>query len=275
LRVRPPTVGLFDSGVGGLSVWREVIRQLPYADLIYVADQAHCPYGARSLREIRALARGITAFHVEQGADAVVLACNTASAAALRDLRARFALPIVGMEPAVKPAVAQTKTGHVGVIATEVTFQGTLFASLLERFAQDVTVHTQACPGLVECVEAGALDDRGTVDLLGRLLRPLLDADVDTLVLGCTHYPFLRRAIARVVGPSVTIIDPAPAVARQTARVLARARPGVPRERQGGRTLYTSGDAAHLRQAVARLLGSSGAISSVRWERGSLVAVPE
>jgi glutamate racemase len=131
--VRPATVGVFDSGVGGLSVWREIARQMPHVDLIYLADQAHCPYGPRERDEIRALAEGISTFLVERGADVVVVACNTASAAALHYLRERFAVPIVGMEPAVKPAAAHTQTGHVGVIATQVTFQGDLFASLLQR----------------------------------------------------------------------------------------------------------------------------------------------
>lgn len=126
--MKPATVGVFDSGVGGLSVWREIVRQLPYANLIYAADQAHCPYGSRSMQEVCALAEGIAAFLIGCGADAIVVACNTASAAALQTLREQFAVPIVGMEPAIKPAAAQTQTGHIGVIATRVTFQGELFA---------------------------------------------------------------------------------------------------------------------------------------------------
>ena len=254
--MQPGVVGVFDSGIGGLSVWREIDALLPYADLLYVADQAHCPYGPRSAGEIRSLAEEITAFLIRQGADVVVVACNTASAAALHHLRKRFPAPIVGMEPAVKPAAEHTHSGHVGVIATPVTFQGMLFASLLERFAQGVAVHTQVCPGLVEQVETGLLESDETMALLHGYLDPLVEQGIDTLVLGCTHYPFLRRSIARVMGPDIEIIDPAPAVARQTAHVLARTRPDAPRSRRGQRTLYTTGDVTLFGQQVARLLGN-------------------
>jgi glutamate racemase len=268
-----PRVGLFDSGVGGLSVWRGIERLLPQADLIYVADQAHCPYGSRTADEIRALSRAIVAFLLDHGAHVVVVACNTASAAALHDLRARYAVPIVGMEPAVKPAAAQTRSGHVGVIATPVTFQGVLFASLLERFAQDVEVHTQVCPGLVECVEDGALDTPETDALLRSYLQPLLDEQIDVLVLGCTHYPFLQPAIARIVGPGVAIIDPAPAVARQTVRVLAQRglchAHGLP----GQRLLYSTGPHVPFARAVAGLLGEAGELGIATWREGKLIAL--
>ncbi len=265
--MRPAMIGVFDSGVGGLSVWREIARQRPCADLLYVADHAHCPYGVRSADEIRALAEGITAFLITCGAHVIVVACNTASAAALHHLRQRFSVPIVGMEPAVKPAALHTRTGHVGVIATPVTFQGALFASLLERFAQDVTVHTQVCPGLVEQVEAGALEGPETLALLRRYLDPLLDKGIDALVLGCTHYSFLRQSIAQIVGPEVEIIDPAPAVARQTVRVLSRSHPESPRECRGARILYTSGETASFRRMVGQLLGNAGQIRGARWRR--------
>jgi glutamate racemase len=147
-------IGVFDSGIGGLSVLREIARQLPHQDVLYFADSAHIPYGGRALEETQSFSEIITGFLVQQGASVVVVACNTASAAALRQLRARFDAPIVGMEPAINPAVEQSQSQHVGVIATQVTFQGELFARLVERFACSTTVHTQACPGLVERVEA-------------------------------------------------------------------------------------------------------------------------
>jgi glutamate racemase len=269
--MRPATVGVFDSGVGGLSVWREIARQLPGVDLVYLADHEHCPYGARSMDEIRALGAGIARFLIERGAEVIVVACNTASAAALHILRQQFQVPIVGMEPAIKPAVACTKSGHIGVIATEVTFQGELFASLLERFAHGAVVHTQVCPGLVERVEAGCLEDAETVALLRQLLAPLLQAGIDTLVLGCTHYAFLRPAIAQVVGEGVKIIDPAPAVARQVGRVLVRARGGACPERQGGWTFYTTASRTALARMTERLIGHSGRIGSARWLGGQLI----
>jgi glutamate racemase len=248
-------IGVFDSGVGGLSVLREIWAQLPREDTIYFADTAHCPYGSRSIEEVRSLAVAITDFLVGRGAKVVVVACNTASAAALHYLRERFAVPIVGMEPAVKPAVEHTHTGRVGVIATEVTFQGELFARLLQRFADGVDVLTQACPGLVQQVEAGKLDDPETDRLLRLYLQPMVAAGIDSLALGCTHYPFLRDAIQRVVGPDVEIIDPAPAVARQTARVLEQN--GLLRDspEPARHLFYTTGDPKAFAAMAERLLG--------------------
>jgi glutamate racemase len=266
-----PTIGVFDSGVGGLSVWREIATLLPGADLVYVADQAHCPYGSRSADQIRALSRAIAAFLLAHGAHVIVIACNTASAAALHDLRSRLQVPVVGMEPAVKPAATRTRSGHIGVIATPVTFQGALFASLLERFAQEVEVHMQVCPGLVECVEEGAFDAPETDALLRGYLKPLLDARIDVLVLGCTHYPFLLPAIARVAGPEVEVIDPAPAVARQAARVLGQLGLGDTSDGPGRRLLYTTGPLGPFVQAVARLLGNVGDLRAAAWRKGELV----
>jgi len=249
------SIGVFDSGVGGLSVLREIWAQLPQEHTLYFADTAHCPYGSRSADEIRELSVGIARFLIRRGAKVIVVACNTASAAALHHLRERFSVPIVGMEPAVKPAAERTHTGKVGVIATQVTFQGELFARLVERFANGVDVLPQACPGLVEQVEAGKLHDPETDRLLRKYLQPMVETGIDSLVLGCTHYPFLREAIQGVVGPEVEIIDPAPAVARQTGRVLAQN--GLLRVLQAParRLFYTSGDPAAFSTIAGRLLG--------------------
>jgi glutamate racemase len=260
-------IGIFDSGVGGLSVWREVARQLSAHDIVYVADQAHVPYGPRSLTEVRQFAEGVARFLLDQGSDIVVVACNTASAAALHHLRATFPqIPFVGMEPAVKPATEKTRTGRVGVIATQATFQGELFASLLERFANGVDVLTQICPGLVEAVEAGALDTPQTVQLLESCLAPLMDAGIDELVLGCTHYPFLRPVIERIVGPEVEVIDPAPAVARQTDRVLARRGLRPAEGETGHHTFYTTGDASTFAAMVDKLVAGEGAMRKLVWD---------
>lgn len=268
-------IGIFDSGVGGLSVWREVADRLPHEDILYLADQAHVPYGSRSLDEVQEFAEGITRFLLEQGAKVIVVACNTASAAALYYLRQRFPdVPFVGMEPALKPAAQQTRTGVVGVLATQATFQGALFASLMERYGNDVRVLTQACPGWVEAVEAGALDVPETEALLRRYLEPLIDAGADQLVLGCTHYPFLRPMIERVVGPGVAVIDPAPAVARQTARVLAQRGLETDSGRLGHHVFYTTGDAASFAALLRRLVppaGEDAAISPVRWQGGTII----
>ncbi len=233
-------VGVFDSGVGGLSVLREIRRLLPSEDLLYVADSGHCPYGGKPPEEIRARAHAIASFLVHRGAKAIVVACNTATVAAIVDLRRRFAIPFVGMEPAVKPAAASTRSGVVGVLATGTTLAGDRFASLVERFANGVTVLTQPCPGLVEQVEAGDLDDGVTLDLLRRYTEPLVSRGADTLVLGCTHYPFLRGSLAVVLGPDVRLIDTGPAVARQLRRVLHGGQLRAPGERRGEVRFFTS-----------------------------------
>jgi glutamate racemase len=217
----PAPIGVFDSGVGGISVLREVRRRLPGENLVYVADSGHCPYGGKSYAEIQERACAITRFLLAQGAKAVVVACNTATAAAIETLRATFGdVPIVGMEPAIKPAVAATRSGVVGVLATGATLGGERFAGLAQRFSDGVELLTQACPGLVEQVETGDLDGPTTVDLLRRYVPPLLARGADTLVLGCTHYPFLRSALLELVGPEVVLIDTGEAVARQVARVV-------------------------------------------------------
>jgi glutamate racemase len=250
-------IGVFDSGVGGLSVWREIVRQLPAEDTLYFADQAHIPYGQRPLSEVRRLTEDITRFLLAQGAKIIVVACNTASGAALHALRETFPnVPFVGMEPAVKPAVEHTRTGIVGVIATPATFHGDLFDGLLQRFGNGFDIHTQACPGLVEVVEAGALETPETEALLRHYLIPLLNAGIDQLVLGCTHYPFLSPLIQRIVGLEVTLIDPAPAVARQVQRVLARRDLLASAGRVGQHRFYTSGDPAKFSVMARALTGA-------------------
>jgi len=268
------SIGVFDSGVGGLSVLRETVRRLPGYDVLYLADSAHVPYGERDMAEIQAFSEAITTFLIAQGAAVIVVACNTASAAALYTLRERFDVPFVGMEPAVKPAAERTTSQHVGVIATQATFQGQLFARLVERFARDTTVHTQVCPGLVERVEAGLVDDARTEELLRQYLEPMLCAGIDSLVLGCTHYPFLRPAIERVTGPDVDIIDPAPAVVRQAGRVL-RALGVAPGGGKGRVTYYTSGDPAAFAAMARRLVDVPGPVMHVGWASGAVVELTQ
>lgn len=266
-------IGVFDSGVGGLSVLREIVSQLPHQNVIYFADSVHVPYGDRQREQLGEFATAITAFLQSLGVAVVVVACNTASAVALHALRQRFDIPIVGMEPAVKPAAEQTTSQHIGVIATPATFQGELFARLVERFAHDTVIHTQICPGLVEQVEAGLADDPQTEVLLRRYLAPMLAQGVDSLVLGCTHYPFLRPALERIVGPGVLIVDPAPAVARQTGRVLSNSG-GLCLEGVGRVTYYTSGDPALFRRQRDRLVDIPGPVRAVRWVEDQIAPLP-
>jgi glutamate racemase len=242
--------------MGGLSVLREVQRLLPCEDLLYYADSAHCPYGSQAEGFVRRRARHIADFLLQQGVKLLVVACNTASIAALDDLRAVYpAIPIVGMEPAVKPAAANTRNRRIGVLATTVTLHGDRFSSLLRRYAQDVEVVTLPGIGLVERVEAGLLDTPETLAWLRELLTPFREAGVDTVVLGSTHYPFLRPAIAQVLGSDVIIIDTGAAVARRVRYLLREHDLATPSTTPGGEVYYTSGDADALAPVIARLLG--------------------
>ncbi len=264
-------IGMFDSGVGGLSILREVRERLPGEDVIFFADQGHVPYGPRPLEEVRAFSVEIVRFLAAQGAKAIMVACNTASAAALHHLRRTYpGIPFVGMEPAVKPAAETTRTGAVGVLATPATFQGELFASVVERFASGVRVVQQTLPGLVEQIEAGELDSAHTRTIIERALRPLLEQRVDTLVLACTHYPLVIDLIAEIAGPSVRVIDPSPAIARQTVRVLDDRQLRSGRPAGGALALVSSRAPEALRTLAARLIGAAGPAFSAVWDQGRL-----
>ncbi len=259
----PPTspqsdrpVGVFDSGLGGLGVVREMRRRLPGEDLLYFADCAWCPYGIRSPEEIRERSELVVDGLIEGGAKAVVVACNTASAMAIFHLREVFAdVPMIGLEPAVKPAVAMTRTGKVGGLATARTVAGERLRWLVETHAGGVEVHRVAATGLVELVEAGVLGGEAMTAALRPLLDPMLKVGVDVVVLGCTHYPFLRYAIQEYVGPDVRVIDSGAAIARRVDHVLSRS--GLKRGTSGGGsfTFATSGDLAVVEPVASKLLG--------------------
>lgn len=253
---RSGAIGVFDSGVGGLSVLREIRALLPYEPLLYAADTAHIPYGDKPASFIEGRSIAITDFLLRHGAKAVVVACNTASSAALPALRARFTVPIVGMEPAVKPAVQQTRSRAVAVLATPRTLSGDKFADLLARVGNDVAVHLQPCPGWVEQVESGNVDEESALRLVEKYVRPLKERGIDTLVLGCTHYPFLRPLIQQVAGPSMTIIDPSAAVARELQRRLKNSGLLSAASEPGGTKFWTSGQLDGVKPALVRLWGS-------------------
>lgn len=243
-------VGVLDSGVGGLSVLRAIRAAQPNADLIYYADQAHLPYGPRPAAEIRRLTEAGVDWLLAQGCEAVVLACNTASAAALQGLRSTHPrIPFVGMEPAIKPAAAATRSGVIGVLATPGTLRGELFRQTRERHAAHVRVIEQPCAGWVEQVESGDLDGVAAQALVQRDVAPLLAEGADALVLGCTHFPFLAPLIADLAGPGVRLIDPAPAVAAQLNRVLGNAGLG-----RGQLMFHSTRDAEALTTMAQRLL---------------------
>lgn len=250
-------IGVFDSGVGGLSVLREIRRELPGEDLLYVADSGHAPYGDKPASVIESRAIAITEFLLAQGAKAIVVACNTATGAAARVLRSRYPVPLVAMEPALKPAVEHTRSGVVGVLATRQTLASHNFSVLMGRVAQGAEVLLQPCSGLVERVEAGDLDGAQTRALLQGYIDPLLDKGADALVLGCTHYPFLRGLIQELAGPRVLVLDSGAAVARQVRRRLNECALLAPAERQGRERFWTSGNPAVARIQFVRFWGNA------------------
>jgi glutamate racemase len=261
-------IGVFDSGVGGLSVWREIVRQLPQESTLYLADRAHVPYGNRSSKEVLAYCGAICSFLIEHGCKAIVVACNTASAVALQALRERYpAVPILGLEPAVKPAVTLSKTKVVGVMATPATFQGRLFRATVGRCARDVTVVEQVCLGLADWVESGA-SEKELEPLLQTFLEPMLAANADTIVLGCTHYPFVIDSIRRLAGPTLQVIDPAPAVAAHLVRVLREKGLAATSKLQGSHRFLSTGGAASFQEACQRLLGLTVACEEIHWGEG-------
>ncbi len=268
-------IGIYDSGVGGLSVLREVRGLLPAEDLIYVGDQAHVPYGLRDMQEIQQLTKGVTRFLLDQDCKLIVIACNTASAAGLNLMREKYPqVPFVGMEPAVKPAAEQTHSGKVGVLATPTTFSGQLYASVVERFAHDVQLFTSTSPGLVAQIEKGNLDTPKTRKILEQALLPMLQEGVDTLVMGCTHYPFVIPAIERITAGKARVIDPAPAVARQVQRVLGQQNLLKPAMQPGTARFFTSGDPQRFSGLIRHLIGMEAEAQALRWEGTTLSVLP-
>lgn len=260
-------IGIFDSGVGGLSVLRAIRAQMPEESVIYFGDQGHIPYGPRPMQQIRDFSEAITNFLLEQNAKLIVVACNTASAAALKYLREKFPeVSFVGMEPAVKPAAEYTQTGRVGVLATPATFQGALYASVVERFASGVELFQNTCPGLVQEIERGNLEGEETRRVLEDALLPMLEKNIDTVVLGCTHYPFVIPLIQQIVGENVRVIDPAPSVARQVRRVLEAKGMKSESNGRGDVRFYTSGDPEELKSLLSKLLGELGEVEQVTWD---------
>ncbi len=272
LSVKPEKlVGIFDSGLGGLSVLREIHSLMPSQPLIYVGDQAHVPYGKRQPAEIREFSFGITRYLLHSGAILIVVACNTASAAALKALRLNFPdIPFVGMEPAVKPASQQTHNGIVGVLATPATFQGDLYNTLVEKFAQDVTILKNTLPGLVEEIENGRLDSPATHAILEKAIRPMIARGADTLVLGCTHFPFVLPLIREIAGPQVNVIDPAPSIARRTQALLQEFNLENLSGEPGQITFSTSGDAELFKTSISSLLNMQASPLKLAWDGNNL-----
>lgn len=249
-------IGIFDSGVGGLSVFREIRKLLPEERYVYFSDNAHCPYGEKSKEYIIGRARTITDFMLQEGADIIVVACNTATAAAIKTLRTEYPISFIGMEPAVKPAAAITRTGVIGVLATAGTLKADKYLSTKGLHAEDVTVVEHIGQGFVELVENGITTGPKAEVIIMESLEPLLDAGADTIVLGCTHYPFLKDTIVKVAtsltpGRNVTVIDPAPAVAKHLHEVMEHE--NIIKREGYSLSLHASGDDSLLRNMVSNL----------------------
>jgi len=213
-------IGVFDSGTGGISVFQELVKHLPNESFVYFADSANCPYGSKTQEKIIELSSRIVDFLVRKDCKAIVVACNTATAGAIDWLRMHYNIPFIGMEPAIKPAALNTKTRSIGVLATAGTFKGRLYIETSRRYASDVNVCYQVGEGLVELVEQDRVNTPEAEVLLKTYIKPMLDCNIDQLVLGCTHYPFFKPLLKKILPPDVDIIDPAPAVAKQTQKVL-------------------------------------------------------
>ena len=216
----PGPIGIFDSGIGGLSIARRIRELLPNENLLYVADSIHAPYGEKSEHYIQQRSDAIPRFLMENQAKAIVVACNTATVSAIRQLRADYTLPIIGVEPGIKPAALQSKSGVIGVLATSQTLKSESFNNLSRLFSENVRVEIQPCPGLVEQIEALELDSEATQTLVARYVQPLIQKGADHIVLGCTHYAFLAPLIRRAAGAHVEVINTDMAVARETVRRL-------------------------------------------------------
>jgi glutamate racemase len=267
-------VGIFDSGIGGLSVLREIHNMLPFQPIYYIADQAHVPYGKRQMSEIRDFAFAITDFLIAMGAQMIVVACNTASAAALKELRKEYPqLTFIGMEPAVKPATQKTHSGIVGVLATPATFQGKLYHTLVEKFARDVKILTHTCPGLVEAIESGEIATQSTRLILQRALLPMIEKGADTIVLGCTHFPFVIPMIKDIVGPDIAVIDPSPAIAKRVSFLLSELNL-IKRYSSKSEIVFSStGKPESFKRTIYSLIGIDTSPIPLRWKSGKLTHI--
>ena len=245
-------IGIFDSGLGGLSIVREVRHELPAEDLLYVADSAHAPYGDKPAAVVEARTLAVAKFLIGRGAKALVVACNTATGVAVDILRRTYAVPIVGIEPAVKPAIAATRSGVIGVLATSRTLESSRFEALVSGLRDHTVILTQACPGLVECIEQGQFSAPATRALIERYVAPLVARGADTLVLGCTHYPLVSEVIQSVAGAGVCLVDPARPVAAQVRRRLRERGLLTASGDAGTLRVYTNGDVDYLRAGLPR-----------------------
>ena len=263
IKANANAIGVMDSGVGGLTVMQHIHRLLPHEHLNYVADSQYAPYGSLSPESITDRCFTIADFLIEQNVKALVVACNTATAASIQLMRAKYALPIIGMEPAVKPAALASRNGIIGVLATVGTLKSAQFAALLTNYGQDIQVHTQGCIGLVECIERGEIHAASTKALIAEYCAPLLEAGADTIVLGCTHYPFVRDVIQGVVGEGVTVIDTGEAVAKHLQATLEVQSLLTSIEEEADVLVWTNNTAADRDAVIQQLWGDNAVVRRI------------
>lgn len=262
-------IGVFDSGVGGLWILKHIQSELPQYNYIFFGDQGHVPYGERSMEEIKSFSEEITKFLIKNECKIIVIACNTASAASLKYLREKFPEMIfVGMEPAIKPAVENTHTGKVGVLATPATFQGELYNSVVEKFAKDVEIFKDTCSGLVDQIEEGNLTGVETKEILNNALLPMLAKNIDTIVLGCTHYPFVIPLIKEIVGDNVNVIDPTSAIVRQVKHLIEGNKLLNDEIKNGQVYIFTSGNIDIMKPVLFNLFGKNMEVKKKAWDNG-------
>lgn len=243
-------IGIFDSGVGGTSVLKDIISLMPYENTIYLADSKNAPYGQKSEEEIIALSEKNTALLLEKGAKIIVVACNTATTNAINHLRQKYKLPFVGIEPAIKPAALNTKHRAVGVLATQGTLSSKLFDETKGKFARDIKVVEQVGEGLVPLVEQNLMESSKAIELLKKYLQPMIEAHIDYLILGCTHYPYLIPQIKKLLPNYVQIIDSGKAVARQTKNLLQQNNLLTTSNQPGKHSLFSNADSELLKTLV-------------------------
>lgn len=246
-------IGVFDSGVGGLSVMLQIRDLLPAENIIYIADSAHCPYGTRPPKVIHQRTMALSKFLISQKVKTIVIACNTASSASLNRLRELYKIPIIGMEPALKPAAQLTKNKKIGILATGATLAGKRYNSLMRRYGNGVTIVSQPCPGLVELVESGQIEGPEAKIILKKYINPLIKENIDTIVLGCTHYPFLRPLIESITGRGVHVIDTGEAVAKRVKNILTENNLLNPNQKRGYEKFFTSGDVKKVHAVMQKL----------------------
>lgn len=256
-------IGIFDSGVGGLTVWKELVNSLPNESIIYYADNNNCPYGPKSKEEIIELSSRVVDFLITKKCKTIIVACNTATAAAIEYLRSNYPIPLIGIEPAVKPAALNSKTKSIAILATEGTFNGKLYLETSQKYAKDIELNVKVGDKLVDIVENGLVDDAETENHLSQLVEPLIEKNIDHLVLGCTHYPFLTEKLKKVLPDNVEIVDPAPAVVKQTSRVLEQLSLINTENTSPTYEFYSSGETKILKQLLKEITDKNTTVIKV------------